>query len=57
MKDDKFPLTSEGYNLAMIWLKQTNQLHLIENELSKDGYTITALANHLFERSLTKTGI
>lgn len=54
MKTDKFQMTNIGYVLAMEWLKETKQVHLIEKELSIDGYTIVALANSLYKRQIPK---
>ena len=42
-----FEYTEIGYKEAMEFLKETNNLHLIEKELSVDGYTIVALANNI----------
>lgn len=47
---DTFDLTSAGYVEAKQWLIDTKQLHLLEKELSKDGYSLVALANHLKEK-------
>lgn len=45
----EFPYTPEGYKQAREWLKDNNKEHLIERELSTDGYSIVSLANHLKE--------
>ena len=37
------------YNKARDYLIETNQLHLLERELSTDGYTLIALANILLK--------
>jgi hypothetical protein len=46
----KFEFTPEGYQEAVRYLKRTNQYHKIASELSEDGYTVTALANDLWEK-------
>lgn len=46
-----FEYTTQGYKLAVKFLKETNQYHLIEKELSVDGYTVVALANSIVERN------
>ena len=45
-----FKYTAEGYRLAKQYLINTGQLDLMKQELSQDGYTLVALANHLIER-------
>ena len=47
-----FPYTTDGYKEAMKYLEDSRQAHLIEKELSKDGWTIVALANSLKKASL-----
>lgn len=46
----KFEMTDEGYQAAKKWLEETDQLDKLEKEQSTDGYTLIALANHLFEK-------
>ena len=46
-KDDYFDYSYEGYNEARDYLEDTNQEHLIENEVSTDGRSIIRLANSL----------
>ena len=45
-----FPFTPEGCANATAFLKDTNRYHLLERELSTDGWTLVALANALKER-------
>ncbi len=42
-----FEYTADGYILAKQWLRNTGNDHLIERELSTDGYTLVALAQSL----------
>lgn len=44
-----FPLTAEGYDAAIQWLKDSgrNIEETIRSELSTDGFTIVNLVNHL----------
>ena len=44
------------YEEAIEYFKSTNQLHLIEKELSVDGYTVVALAEYMKEKNLRKEG-
>ena len=46
-----FEFTPQGYKEAVKFLKETNQYHLIEKELSLDGYTVVNLANSLKHNS------
>ena len=47
-------MTKEGCEEAKKYLEETNQLHLLEHELSTDGYTLVALANSLYEKRQVK---
>ena len=47
----EFDITPLGYKRAVIWLRATNQYHLIQNELSLDGYSVVNLANQLYEKT------
>lgn len=42
-----FEYTVEGCAEAIEYIKDTKQKHLLEHELSMDGWTIVALANRL----------
>lgn len=46
-----FEYNTQGYKAAVKFLKETNQYHLIEKELSIDGYTVVALANSIVKRN------
>jgi len=46
-----FEFTPQGYKEAVKFLKETSQYHLIEKELSLDGYTVVNLANSLKHNS------
>ena len=48
-----FDLTAEGCEKATAYLTQSNQLHLLDRELSTDGYTLVALANRLFAKHVS----
>ncbi len=50
MTKDKFEMTPEGFTAAHAYLKDTGRLGLLEKELSTDGYTCVALANHLYRK-------
>lgn len=49
----RFPLTSIGCEEATEFLKSTGRLHLLNKELSTDGYTLIELANSLYEEDQT----
>jgi hypothetical protein len=46
-----FEYTEEGYRRAIKYLKDVGKSNLINKELSKDGYTVVALANSILECS------
>ena len=52
MDNQRFKMTPAGYLAACIWLEEYHHTHKIEHELSTDGYTVVALANELFNRTL-----
>ena len=54
MVNQRFEMTPAGYLAACIWLEEYHHTHKIEHELSTDGYTVVALANELFNRTLEK---
>ena len=45
-----FEYTTEGYIQAIEFLKETDSIHLIDKELSEDGYTVVNLANDILKR-------
>jgi hypothetical protein len=45
-----FEYTPEGYEKAVEYLKEIGKYELIENELSRDGYTTVRLANEFKEK-------
>jgi hypothetical protein len=47
---EKFPYTIKGCKDAKQWLKDIGSYHLLDRELSRDGWTIVALANRLWEK-------
>ena len=47
-------MTEEGCRKAIYWLKENNCFHLINNELSIDGFTTVNLANNLIYKDLYK---
>ena len=46
-----FEYTNTGYKEAIKFLKETDNTHLIDKELSIDGYTIVSLANDIIKRN------
>jgi hypothetical protein len=46
-----FEYTKQGYKEAVKFLKETQQYHLVNKELSTDGYTVVALANSIIEHN------
>tara|TARA_R110000751_G_scaffold49686_16_gene110502 strand:+ start:1512 stop:1670 length:159 start_codon:yes stop_codon:yes gene_type:complete len=44
----KFEMTREGYKEALAYLRDIKQEHLIEKQLSTDGFTVVALANSFY---------
>lgn len=54
-----FEMTEKGYEEAVKFLKSIGKLKELEHELSTDGYTTVALANHhrelLLHLELSKT--
>ncbi len=57
MNVQEFPLTPEGYQQAMQWMKDEglDPVEHANRELSTDGYTIVNLVNHLRQRKVAQT--
>jgi len=52
MNTQDFPLTPEGYQQAMQWMRDEglDPVDYANRELSTDGYTIVNMVNHLRQR-------
>ena len=53
---ERFEFTVKGCAEAKQWLQDTDQLHLLEHELSTDGWTLTAMANALHKKQYDDVG-
>lgn len=49
---NKFEYTREGYEEAQAFLRKNKKELLLDYELSRDGYTIVALANSVYNDGL-----
>lgn len=49
MKKPKFEYNTKGYEEALKYLKETGNYELTKSGFSTDGWSITLLANNIFE--------